>query len=552
MPGSVKGTYLRFLTAYACAYALGLVLFVLLSYTDLVDLQHAEVALALALIPLVYYLLAFKFAVAHFSRRGAYMLGVGLVSIPIIFVSLSTGGFESPNNIAFAVLVFLTGMLGVELLLILIWVQVMGFLLGLSGVFPVVNSTLIGILYVMITIAAGLVGWALFRRYRVHEDPMVERLRQTLHEEQLQSEAVIAAISDGVAIVNKQGLVIHANSQFLQNLALEHHELVGKYYKDVANTNVRIVAASTDIPRIGPNVATVLETGKPIFIDSETLEYTDNRPSIDVSFSIVPLKNDDGDISAVMIISRDISHIMRLQRMKDALISTASHELRTPITVIAGYADLLLGTSAGELNEKQRHYLLRTKETTAHLTEMVNNMLDSSKLESGERENNPEAIDLSAFLQHITEQYLAKFATKQISLKLDTTEGTVFADKGRLRQVVGNLLDNAQKFTQEAGEVVLTSKIDKNTVKVSVADNGPGISPEHQKAIFEKFTKLDTTGAYPGAGLGLAIARTLVEDWGGEIAVENVKPQGARFTFSIPLATHPTPISSDTKKEHAS
>lgn len=534
MPGSVKGTYLRFLTVYACAYALGLVVFALLSFVGVVTLEHAELALVLALIPPLYYLFGFRFAVSHVGRRGAYMLGVGLASLPILFVSLASGGLESPNNLAFALLIFLSAMLGFEMLLLLIWVQLLGYLLGLGGLFVTMHDTMAATIYLVISGLAAATGWVVFHRYRVREDPMVEHLRRTLHQEQLQSEAVIAAISDGVAIVSREGRVIHSNNQFLQVLALEYHELVGKYYKDVANANVRIVASTSATPRVGQNIATVLATGKPVVIDSETLEYVDGRPSIDVSVSVAPLKNDDGEVSAVMIIARDITHIMRLQRMKDALIATASHELRTPITVIAGYADLLLGASGGGLNDKQRHYLERTKETTAHLTSMVNDMLDISRLESGERENNPEDIDLAVFLPQMIEEHLGKFAARSVSLRLEGAEGKVRADKSRLRQVVGNLLSNACKFTQEGGEAVLSSRQKGDMIEIAVTDNGPGVSLEHQKSIFEKFTKLDTTGSYPGAGLGLAIARAIVEAWGGTITVESVEPQGAKFSFSVP------------------
>lgn len=549
MSGSVKGTYLQLLTAYTCLYALCLVGAVALSYFGILNLPQPGVALVLALLPLLYHLILFRVVVSQAGRRAAYMLGIALVCIPIIFVSLTTGGYSSPNTIAFVGLVFLSAMLGPEIPMALIWVQIIGYILGLGGFVTGLHSTPVGALFVVLCIVAGMTGWAVFRRYRVQEDPVVDRLRRTLHEEQLQSEALIAAISDGIAIVNKEGVVIHANDRFLDMVALKTHEIVGKYYKDVVSTNVRIVSSSVTSPRIGPNITKVLETGESVAIDSETIEYLDGRPSMDLSLSIAPLKNDDGDVSAVMIVSRDITHIMQLQRMKDALIMTASHELRTPVTVIAGYADLLLGESAGKLTDKQRHYLDRTKETTTHLTEMINDMLDVSRLESGQRENNPEEIDLVSFLQNITEEQLARFANKQISLRLETAPNKIMADKGRLRQVVGNLLNNAYIFAPEGGEVLISSTAQGSMTEVAVKDNGPGVPNEHKKTIFDKFSKLDTTGSLPGAGLGLAIAKTIVEAWGGTIAVRDVSPHGAEFFFTVPTVQKPVKNQAEHKEE---
>jgi len=235
--------------------------------------------------------------------------------------------------------------------------------------------------------------------------------------------------------------------------------------------------------------------------------------------------------------SKDITSIMKLQRMKDALISTASHELRTPITVIAGYADLLLGNTAdGELTEKQRHYIERTKETAAHLTEMINDMLDMSRLESGQEDDRPASLNVKNLLESITESQLSLFANKQLTLHLDAEAIRVYADTNRLKEVIQHLLSNAFKFTPEGGKVTMTAKAVDTMCEIAVIDTGPGVPEEHTEDIFDKFSKLDDTGSQPGTGLGLAIAKNIVDNWGGTIAVENKPGGGARFHFTVPLA----------------
>lgn len=535
MAGAVRSKYLQLLMVYACVYASLLLIVSLLDLFGSTSFDVPPFSSILALVPILYYAFIFRIAARRFGRQAAYGIGVALLSIPMALVSMMSGGYASFNNIAIIILIFLSAMLGYAVPLALVWVQVMGFVMVAGGYLPILGNTTIGALMLLFYSLTAVVGWISFRGYYTREEPEAERLRSTLREQQLQSEGVITAINDGVAIVDKNGIALHANERFLDAIALTRKEFIGKHYAQIMSTKVRIVAASIDTPRMGPNVARVLQTGQPVIVDSETIEYTDNRPAIDISISITALKNDDGDVSAVLIITHDISHIMRLQRMKDALIATASHELRTPITVIAGYADLLLGDSAGALNQKQRHYMQRTRDTTTHLTDMVNDMLDISRLESGQRENNPEPIDIVLFLQSVVEDHLGRFASKQIILRLDAQPGQVFADRSRLQQVIDGLLSNAYKFTPEEGKVELSSKQVGQTMEIAVSDNGQGVPGDRRSMIFEKFTKLDDTGSIPGAGLGLAIAKNIVESWQGTISVTDQPGGGARFYFTVPL-----------------
>ncbi len=535
MAGTVKSKYLVLLGVFAYLYGGFMLSCWLLHLMGIINFPMPIAVPFIAISLIVYQVAVFKLIERRWGRKAAYITGVALLAMAIVVLTFVTGGYSSLNNIALIVLVFLSALLGTGVPVALVGMSMLGYILAISNFIPSLGDTMTGTVVTLLYVAAAACGWLLFHRYYVAQDPMADDLQRALAAEQLQSAAVLASIDDGVSIVNRDGVVVHANERFLDMVALTGKELIGKHYSDVVSTKLRIVSASVDTPRLGPNVARVFKTGQPVVIDSETIEYFDNRPSIDLSVSITPLKNDDDEVSAVLIIGRDISHIMRLQRMKDALISTASHELRTPITVIAGYADLLLGASAGDLTSKQRHYLERTKETTDHLTDMVNDMLDISRLESGQRENNPEKIDNVEMLQTAVEGQLGRFASKQVSLKLDAKPGSIYADNSRLQQVVYCLLSNALKFTPEEGEVVLASRVTGKEMTITVTDNGPGIPKDNQEAIFEKFTKLDTTGSIQGAGLGLAIAKNIVEHWKGAIGMENVEPHGAKFFFTVPL-----------------
>lgn len=535
MAGTVKSKYLVLLGIFAYLYGGFMLICWLLHYIGIINFPMPIAVPIIAVSLIVYQSLIFRLVVQHWSRKAAYVTGVALLAVAIVILTFVTGGYGSLNNVAMIVLVFLSALLGVGVPAAFVGISLLGYILAVSNFIPSLGDTGAGTVVTLLYVAAAVLGWLLFHRYYVAQDPVTDDLQRALAAEQLQSAAVLASIKDGVSIVNREGVVVHANEHFLDMVALTRKELIGKHYSEVVSTKLRIVSSSAESPRLGPNIAKVFKTGRPVTIDSETIEYFDNRPSIDISLSITPLKNDDDEVSAVLIIGRDISHIMRLQRMKDSLIATASHELRTPITVIAGYADLLLGASSSNLTEKQHHYLERTKETTNHLTEMVNDMLDISRLESGQRENNPEKIDNIELLQTAVEDELGVFASKQVSLKLDAKPGKIYADNSRLQQVVHCLLSNALKFAPEGGAVVLASEVTGNTMTISVSDNGPGIPKDRHEAIFEKFTKLDTTGSIQGAGLGLAIAKNIVEHWKGTIGIEDIEPHGAKFFFTVPL-----------------
>jgi PAS domain S-box-containing protein len=532
----VKGSYLRVLAIYAHIYAFLIVTGWLASLYGLISFPLPIITVFLAVLPSLYYMFVYRVISAQFGRRVGYAIGVIVLVTPMLVIFLTTSGFISVNNLALAVMVFLSAALGPSMPIALIWMLTVGYILALSGYIPSLGNSLLGTLLLALYVLAGLFGWAVFRRYYIREDIEVEALRKTLRAEQVQSENVIAAISDGVAIVDGKGTVKHANQKFLDMIALEHDELVGRHYSDVVSSRIHITSSSSATPRIGQNIQHVFEAGEPVEIDSITAEYVDGSGIIDFSISISPLRNDDGEMTAVLIMARDISSIMKLQRMKDALISTASHELRTPITVIAGYADLLLGDAGGgKLTEKQRHYVERTKETTAHLTEMINDMLDMSRLESGQREDKPAALNIQNLLNEVVESQLSLFANKQLALHLDADPVRVYADSSRLKEVVTHLLSNAFKFTPEDGKVTIMAKAVEGACEVAIIDTGPGVPEEHLQDIFDKFSKLDDTGSQPGTGLGLAIAKNIVDNWGGKIAVENNPDGGARFYFTVPL-----------------
>jgi signal transduction histidine kinase len=233
--------------------------------------------------------------------------------------------------------------------------------------------------------------------------------------------------------------------------------------------------------------------------------------------------------------------LKELDRMKSDFVSNVSHELRTPLTAIKGAVDLVLREVAGPLTEKQIHYLTRVRSNTQHLTGLINDLLDLSKIESGRIEVKSSPVSLSGLVHEVVEALRFVAAEKVITLESTIPRKSilVWADRNKINQVLMNLIGNAIKFTPMQGRIIVSaSTIGEERVQVSVSDTGPGIPPDEKKRIFAKFYQIaELNGTNPkGTGLGLAISKALVELHGGRIWVESEPSRGSTFCFTLPLS----------------
>jgi putative tryptophan/tyrosine transport system substrate-binding protein len=233
--------------------------------------------------------------------------------------------------------------------------------------------------------------------------------------------------------------------------------------------------------------------------------------------------------------------LKELDRMKSDFVSHVSHELRTPLTAIKGAVDLILREVAGPLSEKQVHYLTRVRSNTQHLTGLINDLLDLSKIESGRIEVKSSRVSLNGLVREVVEALRPVAAEKVIALEATIREPSirVWADRDKINQVLMNLIGNAIKFTPVQGRVTVSaSKNDEENVQVSVSDTGPGVPPDERGKIFAKFYRVAETNGEnsKGTGLGLAIAKALVELHGGKIWVESEEGGGSKFSFTLPVS----------------
>jgi signal transduction histidine kinase len=233
--------------------------------------------------------------------------------------------------------------------------------------------------------------------------------------------------------------------------------------------------------------------------------------------------------------------LKELDRLKSDFVSNVSHELRTPLTAIKGAVDLILREVAGPLTEKQIHYLTRVRSNTQHLAGLINDLLDLSKIESGKIEVKSSLVSMGGLVHEVVETLRPIAVEKGIALEAAIPEQSimVWADRDKINQVLMNLIGNAIKFTPAHGTVTVSaSRNGDERVQVSVSDTGPGVPPEENEKIFDKFYQVgEVDGVKPkGTGLGLAICKALVELHGGRIWVESEMNRGSTFYFTLPAS----------------
>src|SRR5437762_893535 len=237
-------------------------------------------------------------------------------------------------------------------------------------------------------------------------------------------------------------------------------------------------------------------------------------------------------------------------KLKDQFLANVSHELRTPLNSVIGFSDLLLtmGTAESPLTETQRDYLETIARNGRHLLELINELLDLSKIAAGRMELRLEPLELGALLQEAADSVRAQVEARRHTLVIEPLHDhlVVTADRGRLRQVLLNLLSNAIKFSTDGGRVGLSACLeDAGRVQIAVSDTGIGIAPADQRKLFQEFVQLDASASrrYEGTGLGLALSKRLVELHGGTIGVDSELGKGSTFWFTLRRA--------ESRPEHA-
>ncbi len=366
-----------------------------------------------------------------------------------------------------------------------------------------------------------------------------ERLGSMLRKEQEEasrSQAILEAVADGVVVTGPDNRITFLNNSASEILKLDNEDVVeqsldafGGFFGKAASTWMQTINDWSGDPasyQIGDSYA-------------EQLELEDGRIAL-VHLAPVILQN---DFLGTVSIFRDITHEVEVDRLKSEFVATVSHELRTPMTSIRGYVDILLMGAAGAVNENQEHFLKIVKNNTERLNILVDDLLDISRIEAGRITLSPQPLDLRDIAEEVLADILHRSQDegKPMEFSLDAADDLphVSGDAERVRQVLGNLVNNAYHYTPEEGEITVhLHATNGSEVQVDVEDSGVGIPEEDQERIFDRFYRGEDplVLATPGTGLGLAIVSQLVEMHKGRIWLESEGAgKGSTFSFTLPI-----------------
>jgi PAS domain S-box-containing protein len=285
--------------------------------------------------------------------------------------------------------------------------------------------------------------------------------------------------------------------------------------------------------------AEVLVTGMTLIDRVEAVERADGTLRW-LSSTKAPIRNQAGDVTGLVGITRDITHHKLQEHLKEQFVATISHELRTPVTSIMGSIALVASGAAGPLPEPAVRLLEIARTNSQRLVRLINDILDLEKVESGMMAFDLKQIDVRPLVEQEIAAIQSFAEPYDVTVRLDphASTGIVSADPGRLSQAVSNLLSNAVKFSPPGGEVVVGIEIRRGTIRISVRDNGPGIPEAFKPRIFDKYEQANCKEARQmgGTGLGLCIVKQIVERLKGEVGFEPAAGGGSTFYVDLPVS----------------
>jgi signal transduction histidine kinase len=254
-----------------------------------------------------------------------------------------------------------------------------------------------------------------------------------------------------------------------------------------------------------------------------------------VSVTYSPLLSADGHLLNIIAVVRDITRFREADELKATFISVISHELKTPVALIKGYTSTLRRDDANWERAMVQDSLAIIEEEADRLTTMIDNLLDASRLEAGGLPLNFTDVQLAVVAERLAERFLTQSGSHKIEVTFQEEFPVVVADEDRIAQVISNLISNGIKYSPEGGTIRVSGEARRDQVVICIEDEGPGIAPGDMPFIFDRFYRADNAvKTTKGAGLGLYLARAVVEAHGGRIWVDAKPGAGARICFSLP------------------
>jgi len=349
----------------------------------------------------------------------------------------------------------------------------------------------------------------------------LDRTIRTLTEERNLSAAILGSMVEGVAVVNARERLLFANPGFAEILELDAPPQPGSALVEVVR-QTELIEAVREVLKGAPRVETEIVTG--------TLRQR--------FFAVTVASVRAAEASGAVVVLHDITDLRKLERVRRDFVANVSHEFKTPLTAIQGFAETLL---AGAMDDRQNRlrFLEIILDHSRRLARLTDDLLKLSKMDAERLELEIRRLSVSQFVESCIEITQRSAAEKDLRISVNVGEKLpdIAADRRLLAEVLQNLLDNAIQYTPSGGQIMVSASANGNEVTFTVSDTGIGIPRADQPRIFERFYRVDVARSREvgGTGLGLSIAKHLVEAHGGRIWVESEVGQGSQFHFTVPV-----------------
>lgn len=359
------------------------------------------------------------------------------------------------------------------------------------------------------------------------------RLYENIDRERQRLNAFVAHSADGVMILDAERLVLQLNPALEKMTGWSMAEALGRPEEEVLAWStvspgnlLEMMAAGWPAPGQDARV--------PLYVEGDILRR--DGALLGIAITYVPLHSEDGQLANVFANVRDVTRLRRAQELQSTFVSGVSHELKTPVALIKGYAGTLRREDASWDPGEIREGLEVIEDEADRLNGLIDNLLEASRLQAQEMQLDLNQVDLAALAERVVKRFQMQGSGHDFRLAFPDCFPAIDADEARLRRVLDNLLGNAVKYAPEGGLIEVGGQAGREDVTVFVSDEGIGISPDEQDRIFERFHRVnDSLGQRTqGTGLGLFLARAIVQAHGGTIGVESRPGRGSTFHFTLP------------------
>lgn len=505
----------------------------------IVPLPAAICAVIAAITSLIAYFFAPKEKLATVT-----LLVFGMTMITIHVLIAMTGGIHSPFIALWIFAGIFVGLFKWQLLVFTI-LTLIYFTVSYGALRTITTPSEI-LVFILIYLTPLIASWVIWRHNNQPEkkDRAYNDLVRELSQVANKSEIVINAIDDGVIAIDHAGVIQLINPSAQRIIGWGKQDALKLDYRSVlklVDKSEQPLSDTTD------PVQEVLRTDRSVTNNDLTLLTNSGRKLL-VSVLVSPVGHQG---AGAIIVFRDITKEKKEEREMAEFISTASHEMRTPVATIEGYLALAINPQTATIDEKARLYIAKAQESVRHLGQLFQDLLDISRVDDGRMKNNPKIVEAVAFVGELVTNFLPRAKDKGLVLLYKPTvqseamrklSQVMYAnvDNDHLREVVSNLIENAVKYTKQGNVTVDITSPSQDKIVISVHDTGIGIPPEDVPHLFQKFYRVDNTDTRDigGTGLGLYLCRRLTETMGGRLWVESTYGQGSTFYIELTRVSH--------------